>query len=197
VIEYPEFRSAIYRKAARKMNRFYSSDAHKYERYLRNELFYTSVEQYKYDIENGYPVRAFDAVTEFSLTYNEICIISLYSDKYEFTGGAHGNTLRTSQTWNMQKGRTIKLSELFRGDVDYKAYILKQVAMQIEQDPSIYFPDWEKLIVKTFNENNFYAAYEGLVVYYQQYDIAPYSSGIREFIIPYGAYVINPKYMCI
>jgi hypothetical protein len=93
--------------------------------------------------------------------------------------------------------RTVKLSELFRVQFGYRAYILKIVAEEIQKDPSIYFPDWEKLIVQTFNENSFYATNEGIVIYYQQYDIAPYSSGIREFLIPYNINVINPKYLCI
>ncbi len=76
-----------------------------YERYYRNVLFNMAVEQYKYDMENGYPVREYDAVVKFDVTYNEFCIVSLYTDEYEYTGGAHGNTIRTSQTWNMEKQR--------------------------------------------------------------------------------------------
>ncbi len=196
-IEYPEFRSAVYRKAAAKMNNFYKDKAYEYERYYRNVLFNMAVEQYKYDMENGYPVREFDAVVEFDVTYNEFCIVSLYTDEYEYTGGAHGNTIRTSQTWNLQEQRTVKLSELFRIQLGYRVYILKIVTEEIQKDPSVYFPDWEKLIVQTFNENSFYATYEGIVIYYQQYDIAPYSSGIREFLVPYNINVINPKYLCI
>jgi len=195
-IKYPYFESAIYRKAAERMNIFYEKDALSYERYLRKELFDMAVEQYKYDIENNYPVKAFEAVTEFYVTYNDCCIVSLYTDKYEYTAGAHGNTLRTSQTWNMQKKRTIELKDLFKYQQNYKEYIFKNIKKQIESDESIYFPDWEKLIIDTFNEKNFYATDEGVVIYYQQYDIAPYSSSIREFLIPYGIYVINPKYLC-
>lgn len=196
-IEYPEFSSVFYRKAAMKMNKFYRDKAYEYEKYYRNVLFNMDVEQYKYDMQNGYPVREFDAVVEFNVTYNEFCIISLYTDEYEYTGGAHGNTIRTSQTWNLQEQRTIKLSELFRIQLGYRIYIFKIIADEIKKDESIYFPDWEKLIVQTFNEESFYVTYEGIVIYYQQYDIAPYSSGIREFLIPYNINVINPKYLCI
>ncbi|NMC57185.1 MAG: DUF3298 and DUF4163 domain-containing protein [Eubacteriaceae bacterium] len=196
-IEYPEFKSVIYRKATAKMNKFYKDKAYEYEKYYRKVLFNMAVEQYKYDMQNGYPVREFDAVVEFNVTYNEFCIVSLYTDEYEYTGGAHGNTIRTSQTWNLKEQRTVKLSELFRIQLGYRIYIFKIISEEIRKDESIYFPDWEKLVIQTFNEESFYVTYEGIVIYYQQYDIAPYSSGIREFLIPYNINVINPKYLCI
>ena len=40
---------------------------------------------------------------------------------------------------------------------------------------------------KGVNENQaYYLNRDGIIVYFQQYEIAPYSSGIREFKIPYG-----------
>lgn len=195
-IEYPNFQSFVYKNAVKMMNKYYEARAYKYQRYYRNELYQMAVEQYKYDMENSYPVRIFDAVINFSITYNAACIVSLYSDKYEFTGGAHGNTLRTSQTWNMQTGKMIELNELFLCSFDYKLYIFRRINEQIKLDLSIYFEDYEKLVVQTFNPKSFYATPAGIVIYYQQYDIAPYSSGIREFLIPYTYCVADPKIFC-
>jgi hypothetical protein len=90
----------------------------------------------------------------------------------------------------------LKLAQLVRCPPNYKTYILNIVKEQIEQDPSIYFEDYEKLISQTFNKNNFYCTPDGIIVYYQQYDIAPYSSGIREFLIKYNNCVIDPKQTC-
>ena len=56
-----------------------------------------------------------------------------------------------------------------------------------------YFENYKELINKTFNPNSFYCTPEGISVYYQQYDIAPYSSGIREFLMPYTYCVKNPE----
>jgi len=196
-IEYPEFKSSYYQMSLMVINKFYKEKALEYEKYCKTELFNAAVEQYKYDDENGFPVRSYEALVVYDSTYNSCCIISLYFDQYEYTGGAHGNTLRYSQTFNLQKCIRIALKQLFVcPSLDYKAYILKQVKAQIEQDTSIYFDDYAKLIVDTFNEESFYCTSEGIVVYYQQYDIAPYSSGIREFLIPYSDCVINPIEKC-
>lgn len=195
-IEYPEFSSSFYQMSLIIINRFYKTKALEFQKHCETELFSMAVEQYKYDIENNFPVREYEALQVYKLTYSAACVISIYFDNYEFTGGAHGNTIRSSQTWNLQKCYMIKLSQLFKCTEDYKAYILKIVEEEIKKNPEIYFENYSKLIKETFNENSFYCTPQGIVVYYQQYDIAPYSSGIREFLIPYTICVTDPKKMC-
>jgi len=195
-IEYPEFRSSRYQMTLAAVNRYYANTAEQYRRYIKTELFDMAVEQYKDAIDQGFPVRVFEALQVFEMTYNNACILSLYVDRYTYTGGAHGSTVRSSQTWNLQKGYMIRLAQLFRCRIEPKAYILARVTVQIQENPDIYFEDYPKLIDENFNENSFYCTPYGLVVYYQQYDIAPYASGIREFLIPYDGCVTDPVKMC-
>lgn len=195
-IEYPEFKSSVYKKSLIVINKFYKDKALEYQKYIQTTLFQMAVEQYLDDIENGYPVRVFGAGDIFKITYNMVCILSLYFDRYEYTGGAHGITIRSSQTWNLQTGQMIKLSELFDCLYDYKRYIKDKVIEQIKKDPDIYFDDYENLVEQTFNVNSFYCTSKGVVVYFQQYDIAPYASGIREFLIPYNNCVKDPIKKC-
>ncbi len=68
---------------------------------------------------------------------------------------------------------------------------------QIAKDPSGYFDNYPPLVAGTFNKNSFYCTDEGIVVYFQQYDIAPYSSGIPEFPLPYSGCVTNPSDTCL
>lgn len=192
-IEYPQFKSLCYQLALTKVNRFYQNKALEYQNYCRTELFKMAVKQYKYDIANDIPIRCFEAMVSFNLTYKSGSLLSMYFDKYEYTGGSHGNTIRTSQTWNLQACSKVRLKQLFNYSFNYKEYILKQVKKQIENEKEYYFDDYEKLIEQTFNENNFYCTKEGVVIYYQQYDIAPYSSGVREFLIPYSNQVNEPN----
>lgn len=194
-IEYPQFKSSLYQMSLAVINRFYKNKALAYQNRCETELYNMAVEQYKFDKENGYPVRPFEALLTFKMTFSRACIISLYFDQYEYTGGAHGNTIRSSQTWNLQKTVQLKLSELFECP-NYREYIFNEVIAQIKKNPDIYFEDYEQLVRSTFNEESFYSTPYGIVVYYQQYDIAPYASGIREFLIPYSDCVINPVRKC-
>ncbi|WP_051280505.1 DUF3298 and DUF4163 domain-containing protein [Anaerovorax odorimutans] len=193
-IEYPQFTSISFQMALYMINKYYEKKALEYEEHCRMELFELVVKQYEYCIENNYPLPLYESIITYNITYNEACIISLYFDKYEFTGGAHGNTTRCSDTWNLQKYKRVKLNQLFT--LNYKLYIFREIKNEIEQNPNIYFDDYSELILKNFNENNFYCTPEGVVIYYQQYDIAPYSSGIREFFISYSDFVMNPVKMC-
>lgn len=197
-IQYPSFFYPKYQMSLNRINQFYNAKAVAYRRYVKGVLYKTAVEQYEYSVANGFPVRAFEAVADYNVTYNRDCAISLYSDRYEYTGGAHGITKRSSDTWNIQTGRRIHLSRLFAPSVNFVDYIItsvkEQIARQIQSGNDIYFSDYEQYVVSKFNLNQFYLTKEGIVVYYQQYDIAPYSSGIPEFTIPYnGESVLKPR----
>ncbi len=195
-IEYPQFSSMYYIKSLNAINKYYFNKAVEIQRYYKKALYKSAVEQYIYSKQNDFPIRVYEGLVQYQVTYNMACIISLYFDNYMYLGGAHGNTVRTSETWNLQTNSRIKLNELFECQLDYKTYILNQVIKEIKKDPSIYFEDYEKLTIETLNVENFYCIPKGIVIYFQQYDIAPYSSGIREFLILYTDCVINPFKKC-
>lgn len=195
-ITYPVFFGPRYQMALAVINKFYEQKALSYQAYLENELFAQAVEQYKESIKNDFPMNPYEAVVVYRQTYASACVLSLYFDQYEYTGGAHGNTVRYSQVWNLQRCGRICLEELFCCGVNYKNYIFQQVKAQIEKNPGIYFDNYETLLVNTFNPESFYCTPYGIVIYYQQYDIAPYASGIREFLIPYSNCVQNPAQTC-
>jgi len=195
-IEYPVFCSSCYKTCVTTVNEFYRNRALEFRRYCETELFDSAVAQYKDAILNSFPVRVFEALSVFVMTYMCGCIISLYNDRYEYTGGAHGNTLRESQTWDLSHCGVIDLATLATCQPDFKTYILSVVEQQIKKEPDLYFENYQELIAQTFSEQNFYARKKGIVIYFQQYDIAPYSSGIREFLLPYSNCVVNPKTLC-
>ncbi len=195
-IEYPEFVADNYPKSIKTVNQFYKSNALALQNNFRTKLYQMAVDQYLDDINNGFPVRVFEALQTFALTYNQACIISSYFDNYQYTGGAHGLTNRTSQTWNLRTGRILKLRELYKCSANYKTYIKNKIIEQIKENPDIYFENYEELVDQTFNVNSFYVTPSGVVVYFQQYDIAPYASGIREFLLPYNKCIMDPLKKC-
>jgi len=139
--------------------------------------------------KNGFPFHNYDAVLRYEAAYNSNCYLSLYRDQYVYTGGAHGNTVRASDSWNLSGGCVLPLSFFFPPGQDYRAFLIeqifKQADWQMQQNPGIYFKDYRALIVKNFNEKSYYLTPSGMAVYYQQYEIAPYSTGIVVFTVPY------------
>lgn len=148
-----------------------------------NELYQEAVELYKYNKQNGYPKMIYEVDRDYTITLNSTNIISLYADEYIFSGGAHGTTARTSQNWNMILGRMIKLEEVFRNNPYFVLEILKEINKEIAENPQNYFEESCNLVIEKFNPESFYLSKDSVYIYYQQYDIAPYSSGIPTFKI--------------
>lgn len=198
-IRFPEFQSGVpkFQKAVLTMNWFYRQEALHMVKYSRKNLYRDAVAQYHYSVEHSYPVMIYEVYVDNTVTYNENCVVSLYTDQYIFTGGAHGNTTRDSNTWDLLSGRQMPLSRFIASPLYPKEYVVRQVIKQIQEGiqngGNYYFDDYEKNAVSEFDEDQFYLRPDGLVVYYQQYAIAPYSSGIREFLFPFSSAVLQPR----
>lgn len=189
-IKYPKFISETYQSFANKLNTLYRTKAVMYERSNVMNMYQMAMVEYEYSVANNYPVHQFEAYVDFTVTYNQNCALSMYFDQYEYAGGAHGLTLRYSDTWDLTRSRRMELADFFPNSSNYKEYILRYIYLQIEkqtvQGDAMYFDDYKKLAEENFKANSFYLTKEGLVIYYQQYDIAPYAAGLPAFTIPFG-----------
>ncbi|MBN7772351.1 DUF3298 and DUF4163 domain-containing protein [Clostridium aminobutyricum] len=194
-IQYPQFRSYEFFDSVKQMNKYYYMKAVSYQHYCIQTLYKLAVQDYQYSIANDFPVHQYEAMQVFDITYNQNCTVSLYSDRYEYTGGAHGNTVRTSETWDLQSGSHMTLKQLVNAPEGYRKYILNlinnQINEQISKEQYYYFENYQENTAEYFDENNFYLTTEGIVIYYPLYSIAPYSSGIVEFTILYAAGLVE------
>lgn len=87
----------------------------------------------------------------------------------------------------------MKLEDIFKKDFLYKDVINNEISRQIKKDPDRYFTGKDGF--NGINENqNFYIKNKKLVIYFELYEIAPYASGISEFVIPNKIIKENMKY---
>ncbi len=128
---------------------------------------------------------------EFTLTYDADEFdnyLSIISTETSYTGGAHPSTLKSAKTYNIETG-AVTLDEVAKElcGKDSEA-ILKDVKelfkKEIKENPDNFYDDSEKL-VEDLSPDNFYVSKDGLVFFFNQYEIAPYSSGIIEVKIPF------------
>lgn len=199
-ITYPQVKLDNSPKIENKINRTYEKQATSFFRYASTRLYKSAIKDYNYSVENGFPIRPYDAVMVYTITLNGNCHLSTYYDRYEFTGGAHGITYRASDNWSLQTGQYIMLKDLFPNSKNYKAIILEQIIKMADKDfiknPGMFFENYKELIVKSFNEESFNLKPHTLSIYFQQYDIGPYVSGFITFDIPYKTLGIEaPKCM--
>lgn len=159
-----------------------------------NNLYNDAVNDYISRNQDDFPFNAYGANLDYNVAYNDDCTLSYYYDNYQFTGGAHGSTIRKSNTFNLNNGNQIPLSAYFGSNYKIKVLqnILKQAQQNMQNDPGIYFENYEKLIIQYFNPQSYYLTKDGIVIYYQQYEIGPYAIGIVEFLIPYSEVTFPP-----
>ena len=157
-----------------------------------NEAEKTS-EEYYGGVNTIAPEFPFEVYSRYKITKDNNSIVSLYNDYYEFLGGAHGLTIRTSYTVDKDQEKMLNLSDLFVLGYDYKSVINNEIKKQIGDNPEKYFESADKF--KGISDNQgYYIDDDSVVIYYQQYDIAPYVAGIPEFKIPISKFGSSYKY---
>jgi hypothetical protein len=117
-------------------------------------------------------------------------VLSFECDNESFTGGAHPNTMFTYLNFDPASGDPVPLADLLKPDAEGQlARIaekrfreLKKMTPAADLNSSGYqFPDNRFILAK-----NFYPSREGLVFYYNSYEIAPYVVGPTVLTLPYA-----------
>lgn len=143
----------------------------------------SQVLDFKNDCEkNGYPFRPYEVYSGCKNYYENGKILSLYVDYYSYTGGAHGSTERRAYNYNLQTGEKLELKDFFKSGYDYKSVIDKQIKKEIAAQPEYYFDG--DMGFNGIDGQSCYIENNCLVIYFSQYEIAPYAAGIPEFRLP-------------
>lgn len=129
-------------------------------------------------------VSPYELVSTYQVHIQRSKFLSLTEDVYQFTGGAHGNTQRLPFNFDLDTGKELTLKDLFPAGYDYQMPINQEIKKQIATHPQDFFQD-KNGFQSISAEQPYYVEDGTLVVYFGQYDIAPYSSGIQEFKIPF------------
>lgn len=186
-IEYPEITESKYSEGAKIFNQKNQKEALKLKQYAETDLYEEAKEIYEYNKKNGYPIMVYEVIQVFEITYNIQNIISMYKDQYIYSGGAHGITTRIPLNWNLEVCKEIPLFCCYPNNPYFILDILKQILNEIQEqiatEGNIYFDNYCNLVIQTFNPNQFYIVPQGIIIFFNLYDIAPYSTGIPTFLI--------------
>ena len=128
-----------------------------------------------------------DAVTASFWNNGHIACVTMKSTS--FTGGAHAIDRQEAYTFDLHKGVQVGINDMVE---DYNSLrnvvsdeILHQTQVQIEEDKTSYFSDYEQVIPDWMSRSVLFGP-EGLTVMFDVYDIAPYAAGEQAFHIPYA-----------
>ena len=121
-----------------------------------------------------------EATFDTEVTYQSSSIISIAVNSYLNTGGAHGNTNITFYNFDITTAKVIEMKNLIT-DVDAFTKIANEYFLMEtnNQDVEYFFGEEFHLPDNLgFNE-------EGVILFYNVYEIASYATGITEFTIPF------------
>ncbi|BFH65779.1 PdaC/SigV domain-containing protein [Paenibacillus azoreducens] len=170
VIHYPKV-SGLEDDAQQKINEVFKKQADDFAAYSEEQAAQRdgSVEEHTYDF-----------VQNFAVTFNREGVLSIVTDQYSFTGGAHGSTAREGLTFSLKDGKQLALDELLKSAPDYKQKLGKMLKQKAK---NIAFDDAK---VGLNEKPDFYLKEGGFAIFYQQYEIAPYAAGIPTYTFSFG-----------
>ena len=148
----------------------------------------TESEEYLQEAKNeGWEIKKYIASAYYIVHYQKNNILSLSVFYYWYSLGAHGCTVQEVYNLNLANGEEIYLQEILKEKKDYLEIINREIKRQIQLNPDAYFDDGA--VFKSISkEQLFYLIEDGIVIYFGLYEIAPYSSGIRYFKIPFSLF---------
>jgi len=143
--------------------------------------------------------------TEYPAWYIEKSIAVNYSSPYYFcltyeedsyTGGAHGNNATNYYNYSLISGKEITLKDIIAEEkMDSLSMIGEQLfrltkkiapGKKLSSEGYFVFTPNDSLQGKFYLNENFSLGNNGLIFFYNAYEMAPYSSGSSKIVIPYS-----------
>lgn len=152
--------------------------------YLKEELLDMAKNDFESSTKENINFRKYELLVSYEIHTMNNELISWAALNYQYTGGAHGISIKIPYNFDLAIGKELLLNDLFKQDSDYKKIINEEIQKQIQQEPDKFYLDEVEVFSGIKEDQGFYIKDGKLFIYFGQYDIAPYSSGIIEFEIP-------------
>lgn len=195
-ISLPEVMSEEYPENAAVLSDYFRSTLEKSREGFEEELQEYAEDADLYGLNSKYYTDI-----SYQTEYNRRGLISIQITKIYYSGGAHDNILLDSLTFDLASGTRIIADQLFEAEemvytARIKEWLLDEIERQLKSPDVYYFENHRELLDITFNKEQFVLTEEGLCIYFQVYDLAPYAAGIVQFVIPYGELedILNPAF---
>lgn len=114
--------------------------------------------------------------------------VSVLMDSYLYEGGAHGMPYREGHVFRLSDGQEVDLSDLTdKTQDDWDKLLRAGFADKIAQgEEAEYYEDAMDLIKeRDMKDTGYYFTETGIVFYLPPYEIAPYSTGYVEVLVPF------------
>ena len=190
-LSYPQIMGPLSKRSEYRFNDHYCRQTRALNRQARTEYYHKASEEARMAEEQEYDFTLHSLIRTFTTTRLEQRFTSVVFDRYQYTGGPHGTTVRSGNTWDFLTGSQVALPYFFNPNAPYRKVILQQIEHQIsgqkEREEIPFFENPLRNAKQCFNEANYYLTNNSLALFYPLYTLAPYYSGILVYKIPFAA----------
>ncbi|EGV42275.1 DUF3298/DUF4163 domain-containing protein [Bizionia argentinensis JUB59] len=131
-----------------------------------------------------------EAQIDGEIMYQSEAVISVALTSYLNTGGAHGNLIISFLNFDALTGQLLKNEDLVNDIKTFKTIARDYFNDQIAGKEADYFEPDNFILPQNIGFNNI-----GVVLLYNNYEIAPYATGLTEFTIPFNDLVPYLNFM--
>lgn len=178
---------------------------------MKNEIRMT-YPRTEYSVLNEKIKKYVDSLLEEFMEYGEATVqpdftytLDMYYEKYTYqdylsyvfftsmyTGGAHPNNTIYTITYDKQKNQIITISDLTKDNADLLQILSEESRTILKKYPSFQTPYFQEDMLlegteaRLENFRNFAFSKDGLILFFEQYQVAPYFDGSFRVVIPYS-----------
>ncbi|WP_417238394.1 DUF3298 and DUF4163 domain-containing protein [Bizionia sp.] len=131
-----------------------------------------------------------EAQIDGEIMYQSEAVISIVITNYLNTGGAHGSLVVSFLNFDALTGQLLKNEQLFNDMNAFKTVAEDYFNDQIADKKELYFEPDNFVLPQNIGFND-----TGVILLYNSYEVAPYSTGLTEFTIPFDDLVPYLNFM--
>ncbi|MDH6356028.1 hypothetical protein M2132_002382 [Dysgonomonas sp. PH5-45] len=153
-----------------------------------NELFLGFIKSYKEFVsETPDYTQAWTVDIKGEVEYNSLELINIKLESFMMTGGAHGNPYTASLIFDAKEGKALSVSDLVNDTtaLNVLAEAKFREKYNIPTDKSLNSTGLMFVDDKFILPANIFVTKDGLLLFYNVYEIAPYVAGTKDILIPY------------
>jgi hypothetical protein len=121
----------------------------------------------------------------YDVLYSQSTLASIRFTFHVFSGGAHPWSFHPVMTYDFDKMQVLQLGDLFQPGSDYLTVIAKACTAELKTRTDVVFPDFESAAAaKPENYQVWNITPQGLLITFEEYQVAPFAAGPQEVIVP-------------
>ncbi|WP_026504596.1 DUF3298 and DUF4163 domain-containing protein [Butyrivibrio sp. NC3005] len=140
-------------------------------------------------------------------------VLSILGSEYSYAGGAHPSSIYDGLNYDVNTGNKIKIKDVISNKESFRKYLETELPKKYGEES---FFDLKKSLDDYFSQSydgvtpkseddsiqidsdtyelDFYMDANGITVFFNTYDIAPYAVGLITVFIPYSSELVNENY---